>query len=391
MTDSIERMLRQAGLSRRNFHAPNRVGRRRNRTASLYYKMHDNEQPPSYFGDDMAGKDLMSGVLSYTGYLTEGEIFNQAFAKFFSEQWLSKDIGQNIHKGSLVVTATTTALAQWIVTEYPDMQVAETTGVVARGSNDFIYVKADTSTATVSFWGSEERVEQIDAGLKANFNVAGATIRWIYDEYGNFITLPLKKIQAITHENYPYLPKDPTEWAKDFYSSNENILILIGPPGTGKTSLINLLVDTSQKSAIISYSDKVMSQDGFFIGFIEDSDVGTIILEDCDSFLKPREDGNSMMHMFLNISDGIVSSPNKKIIFSTNLPSRTDIDHALLRPGRCFDVVECRRLTPAEAQDFAAAKDIQFKDLGQKDYSLAEIYNQKPDAKPTRKSGFGFA
>jgi ATP-dependent 26S proteasome regulatory subunit len=46
-----------------------------------------------------------------------------------------------------------------------------------------------------------------------------------------------------------------------------------------------------------------------------------------------------MMHRFLNVGDGLVTTKGKKLIFSTNLPSIRDVDSALVRPGRCFDIL----------------------------------------------------
>jgi hypothetical protein len=45
----------------------------------------------------------------------------------------------------------------------------------------------------------------------------------------------------------------------------------------------------------------------------------------------------------------VVRAQGRKIIFTTNLPNVSDIDEALLRPGRCFANVRTRALIPAEA------------------------------------------
>src|SRR3712207_7327386 len=55
------------------------------------------------------------------------------------------------------------------------------------------------------------------------------------------------------------------------------------------------------------------------------------VLEDADNFLRPRKEGNSMMHRFLNVGDGLVTMSHKKMIFSTNLPSVKEVDPALDR------------------------------------------------------------
>jgi ATP-dependent 26S proteasome regulatory subunit len=92
--------------------------------------------------------------------------------------------------------------------------------------------------------------------------------------------------------------------------------------------------------------------------------------------LAKREDGNTMMHRFLNVSDGLISAQDKKMVFSTNLPSVKDIDSALLRPGRCFDVVEFRPLTRKEALLITEELGLSLPDGAE--FTLAELFNVQP-------------
>jgi ATP-dependent 26S proteasome regulatory subunit len=69
-----------------------------------------------------------------------------------------------------------------------------------------------------------------------------------------------------------------------------------------------------------------------------------------------------MMHRFLNVGDGLVTTKGKKMIFSTNLPSIRDIDSALVRPGRCFDIVTFAPLEVSEAQALADALEVNQRD-----------------------------
>jgi ATP-dependent 26S proteasome regulatory subunit len=112
-------------------------------------------------------------------------------------------------------------------------------------------------------------------------------------------------------------------------------------------------------------------------------------LEDSDAFLKPRSDGNTMMHRFLNVGDGLVTTKGKKMIFSTNLPSIRDIDSALTRPGRCFDIIEFGNMSYGEAKLLADKLKTPMPDIKDQ-YSVAEIFNsQTQTLKPKeRKVGF---
>jgi ATP-dependent 26S proteasome regulatory subunit len=99
-----------------------------------------------------------------------------------------------------------------------------------------------------------------------------------------------------------------------------------------------------------------------------------------------------MMHRFLNVGDGLISMKGKKLIFSTNLPSINDIDSALIRPGRCFDIISFQQYTKEQAQKIAKKFDLKLteKDNNSDTYSLAEIFHTQNNTKPnvTRKMGF---
>jgi hypothetical protein len=121
-----------------------------------------------------------------------------------------------------------------------------------------------------------------------------------------------------------------------------------------------------------------------------------MVLEDSDAFLKSRSDGNTMMHRFLNVGDGLVTTKGKKLVFSTNLPSIRDIDSALVRPGRCFDVLTFDTLKVKEAQVLADKLNVNLpvRPAGQANtnYSIAEIFNEQTvdtkNSSSARKFGF---
>jgi ATP-dependent 26S proteasome regulatory subunit len=162
--------------------------------------------------------------------------------------------------------------------------------------------------------------------------------------------------------------------------SSANILLLIGPPGTGKTTFIRGLLAHTNSSAMVTYDAAILEKDYLFARFIED-DASVMVLEDSDAFLKPRTDGNTMMHRFLNVGDGLVTTKGKKMIFSTNLPSIRDIDSALVRPGRCFDILSFDNLTVEQAQALADKLEVKLpvrpRGKEAERYTIAEVFNEK--------------
>jgi len=160
---------------------------------------------------------------------------------------------------------------------------------------------------------------------------------------------------------------------------------------TGKTTFIRGLLAYRNASAIVTYDAGILEKDGFFARFIED-DTEVMVLEDSDAFLKSRSDGNTMMHRFLNVGDGLVTTKGKKMIFSTNLPSIRDIDSALIRPGRCFDILTFDELNVEHANKLAKRLGVNLpaRPRGKETnkYSIAEVFNEQQHKTPERKVGF---
>jgi hypothetical protein len=79
------------------------------------------------------------------------------------------------------------------------------------------------------------------------------------------------------------------------------------------------------------------------------------------------------------------------MIFSTNLPSIRDIDSALTRPGRCFDIVEFKPLSLFDAKILAAKLNGSVPEVGPGkvvEFSIAEIFNTQTNKPTVRKVGF---
>ena len=154
-----------------------------------------------------------------------------------------------------------------------------------------------------------------------------------------------------------------------------------GAPGTGKTRFIRYLIKRlgilkKQKavSVVFTADDAVLSDDIMFITFTCDGD-DIMVLEDIDYHLQSRKEGNVNMYKLLNVSDSILSGAQNKIVVSTNLTNIREVDSALLRPGRCYDVLQFRALTYQESITFLKATGHKKKELPkERDYLLSELY-----------------
>ena len=285
--------------------------------------------------------------------------------------------------------------SKWAEVQYKDclfVQNNSSTGfIIEEDTHNFIKFDVNSNSTTVRAFGDVEFAEDMIAIVESNFDVVSSYIEWVYGSDGNSVNVPLNRDRLPTEEMYPFLNGESLgDYYDRYMESSANILLLIGPPGTGKTTFIRGLLAHRNCSAIVTYDAGILEKDGFFAKFIED-DAEVMVLEDSDAFLKSRSDGNTMMHRFLNVGDGLVTTKGKKMIFSTNLPSIRDIDSALIRPGRCFDIVTFDVLNADDAKSLAKKLKVTLPEV--KDtYSIAEVFNQQSDntkkSSTNRKVGF---
>lgn len=251
--------------------------------------------------------------------------------------------------------------------------------VVSEGGECWVCIESAGDMVTVTVRGEPSVVETISEQISQAFDKAPIYIKWVIKEDGESVKLPVEKDLLPSNTFYPQIEEGLSSYYDRFLSSRSNVLVMYGPPGTGKTSFIRGLLHHSGKSAIISYDPGVLQRDSIFASFLSGRE-DFMVLEDADNFLGARSKGNTVMHRFLNVGDGLVSTKRKKIIFTTNLPTIKDVDPALMRPGRCFDVLKFSELT----EDQALKIDPNWSG-GQT--TLSNLFNERSAAMP---KGVGF-
>jgi hypothetical protein len=240
--------------------------------------------------------------------------------------------------------------------------------------------------------GGKEDVAAISELLKQP-PVKSASMKWYFLNDGRMDnrTLDIKQQHPVKDEMYPWIEGGVQAYFKRYLESDANILILLGEPGTGKTTFIRELIVSNGLDAMITYEESLMNSDRLYIDLICNDDQDILILEDADTMLLSREaDGNKVMSKLLNISDGLMKN-KKKIVFTANLKygSLSKTDHALVRPGRCFGVMDFRPLSYQEAQAAASAMGLEMPDINKSDViTLAQLTNPDYINPEVHKVGF---
>ncbi len=190
-------------------------------------------------------------------------------------------------------------------------------------------------------------------------------------------------------EYYPYMNIPLNEYFDMYLNSSSPILFMIGLAGTGKTTFGRSLVLHSGKSVCSVYDEATMRSPDL-MNYFYSSEHQILFIEDADDFLVRRSEGNKDLASLLNFADGLVSDPGKKIVISTNLSSVNKVDEALLRRGRCFDILKFQALTPEQAviaRQVAGLKPLEFTS----DVILADVLDknsQQLTNTRTRQVGF---
>ena len=163
---------------------------------------------------------------------------------------------------------------------------------------------------TVVF-GEKEYVKTVSKLIKEKIGEKKIpTAKWHYISDGthHYAEMSVTSSAVLYDEYYPFIGEGVEAFIDRYLESNKAILILLGDPGTGKSTLLRHMIVSRNLTATLTYEQKLLEQDKLFIQHLsEEGNSDLLILEDADVLLEARETaGNNVMNKLLNVSDGII-------------------------------------------------------------------------------------
>jgi len=183
-----------------------------------------------------------------------------------------------------------------------------------------------------------------------------------------------------------------------FSEKNSSLSLLQGSPGTGKTTFLRWLIANAQEEADFYFVPATC------IGLIANHNMTSFWIRECQHSTRPKvlivEDAEQILMRrgpdnghwvgnLLNITDGILSDVIRfHLVCTVNCPL-SDLDPALLRPGRLSSHWVFGELSPDAAKELAVMKGMSAPS-GTKPLTLADFYQAQPISNQSTAKSLGF-
>ena len=191
----------------------------------------------------------------------------------------------------------------------------------------------------------------------------------LFTQKTKFISIPVKddRYDLFYGENFPH-----EKMYKFVTDETDNLMLLHGDPGTGKSNYIKHLITNSKKKVIYIPPSmlSVISSPGFVTFMMENKD-SILLIEDAEEVLSV--DRNSATNNLLGLTDGFLKDALGLKVIATFNCSIGKIDPALMRKGRMYFEYKFDKLTADECRNLATY--LKIERVVKDSMTLAEFFN----------------